>query len=51
MSKTMVNTFQLFQMVLLEMSVKNLVYTQTTEGHACSFVIVQENFVTLQMDV
>ena len=43
----MVNTFQLFQMVLLEMSVKNLVYTQTTEGHVSYFVIAQENSVTL----
>ena len=47
----MVNIFQLVQMVLLESSVNNLVYTQTTEGHVSFFVIAQENFVTLQMDV
>ena len=47
----MVNTFQLVQMVLLELSVKYIVYTQTTEGNVSCFVIAQENFVTLQMDV
>ena len=37
-------------MVLLELSVKNLVYTQTTERHVSCFVIAQENSVTLYMD-
>ena len=50
MSKTMVIIFQLVQMVLLELSVKNLVYTQTTERHVSCFVIAQENSVTLYMD-
>ena len=50
MSKAMVNTFQLVQMVLLETNVKNLVCTQTTEGHVSCFVIAQENSVTLYMD-
>ena len=47
----MVNTFQLVLMVLLETSVKNLVYTHTTEGIVSCFAIARENFVTLQMDV